>query len=378
MSAEIYKRDDHASAHAPASAAAASGGATCSPATATADGLFGECHSPPSVTRGAKCHYTVAGVDWVQGTGSRGLEAEVGVVLDAFFVRESRNGEGFLGYRHAEFWSGGEVTLCSDPSDERRRGWLLQVKGKACGRLSFGQQMELIERLGWLVGSWTRIDLAVDFMEGGGVIDCALASCERAELTGARKFDPKAPKKIVRGEVEFTGRGVVIGVRGKDGSGRYVRVYDKGLQTGEADAGEWERWEVEFTGDCAAVVAAALRADPRPVTAAGLAFGAIDFRERKGVERHLTRRERVSWFAAIVAGLELVRARAQREGSDLAGYAEHVRRTVAPTIVAFAKAVGQSVAEVWACLVGDQPVKLREGPVVREYVEMFGGPSPAG
>jgi len=163
---------------------------------------------------------------------------------------------------------------------------------------------------------------------------------------------------------------VRLGRRGNVGSGRYARVYDKGLETKTAGANQWQRFEVEYTGQVAAFALAMLLeserdgmarmvVDPRVESktcwedqAVAMALGAFDFREVTG-SRELGRRPRVSWWAAFVGQVECVRVKAAKPvARSLKATARWVRKCVAPTLVSMMRRSGRSLMEVLTDLVG--------------------------
>jgi hypothetical protein len=177
--------------------------------------------------------------------------------------------------------------------------------------------------------------------------------------------------------VELCGRGVYIGSRGENGSGRFVRVYDKGLESGQAAAGEIIRWELESSADVARQIwadfVAVLGNDSSGGATALLAarvVGAVDFRTP---DCRLDRSERSSWWSAF---LELVGrpvlCRARQKVTRLAGHVAWLRRTVVPKIAACAKATGQDFKAVALELLSAEGIRASSvcSIVVQEYVKL--------
>ena len=224
--------------------------------------------------------------------------------------------------------------------------------------------------------------------------------CEKGELTGARNFEEF--KQSRTGSSGSRGLGVAIGSRGKHGSGRYVRVYDKGLESKECPANEWHRYEAEFSKD---VADQALRwilqgqvmseqkvepifgswvggFDPTPgwaISAAQCAFGAIDFKEKGSfVSRSLRRRPRCQWWSEVIAGVEplLIKARRVRF-AGLEATAAAFRKQWAPSLVAMARLTKQSIEQVCRNLVGDfDAVRSACTVAVYEYQQAVVGAVP--
>ena len=170
----------------------------------------------------------------------------------------------------------------------------------------------------------------------------------------------------------FTGYGVTLGMRGKDGSGRYVRVYDKGLESEEAAIGTWERWETEFSKTVAEKVGAELVAsDNWRETCLSLALGAVEFREATGA-RLLKRRPLATWWAELLDNVNPVTIKATRIKTNLTRYGGWIRKAVVPNLATMAHESGQTLAEVVAFFTGGQHLAKRPAeasPVVWEYLD---------
>jgi hypothetical protein len=101
---------------------------------------------------------------------------------------------------------------------------------------------------------------------------------------------------------ELEGDAANFGRRGKDGSGRYVRFYDKTLESNYTR--DCIRAEVENSGErahewftklCSCKDLAAFE------TMMGeIVCGAIDFADKEGAHKHRDRFQRLAWWAAIV------------------------------------------------------------------------------
>jgi len=165
------------------------------------------------------------------------------------------------------------------------------------------------------------------------------------------------------------GYGCYIGLRGKAGSGRYLRIYDKGLQTGDRPAGTWERFEVEHTQDIANQVAVKIgTADDWLNAAMAIALGTVDFREKNG-SRELARRPRLKWWSQVLEGIEPVRVRERRSVTTIDSWRGWLGRAAIPALKAVAIHSGQSEADLLHDLFADV-LPHREGerhPVVFDY-----------
>ena len=210
--------------------------------------------SPPPVTRGESSSPTKqaqtkrAKVDWLNCTFD-GSDETVVSILEALSLVMRRpvsgtDGRGMLGFSHsvgirASVGSGSEPVGCLAFGGESQKGrWLLQLTGHGCGLVA--DWAGLASMLRALNAKLTRVDLAVDFLEGEhGVVEALdLHACDGFNGGGRR------PSSSIAGDWvdEVSGRTVYIG---KSANGKMLRVYEKGRQLGHADS-EWVRWEVQF------------------------------------------------------------------------------------------------------------------------------------
>lgn len=154
----------------------------------------------------------------------------------------------------------------------------------------------------------TRLDLSADF--GGTTIEPVIKSMEQ------RDYSPMKIHKLIdsRG-TPMGGRTCYFGQRGSEGSGCYVRFYEKGKEQGLPI--DILRFEIELSSDKAQEAAMLLtgEAEQWEKVGASIMAGAIDFREGYGASRgqsHASRDcERSIWFASLVTRLgESVKLRA--------------------------------------------------------------------
>ena len=313
----------NACVHSCASTAAASVG----PGEGWTDPRPCEIGSPPSVIRGAKLHEAVqvsGGIDTLTVRGSEKNRHRAEAWLREKFGQLSAcPGRNF--YRSALRAECGAVLWYDPPwgEDGQEPHCTIHLTGDVLALVGSGVRIqwlrELVE-LGFRIV--TRIDLCIDWQGVGlDLVGSMHAACERGELCHARLFDPRAPK-TARGDLK--GYTLYLGRRGKDGSGRFVRAYDKGLESGTGAYGERHRLEVQYSGDCAFTVAHMLLAADRVEDESGflliewngvkavkgwmgqlvaLVLGAVDFRVANGA-KSLKRRPRSPFWDDVLAGVD--------------------------------------------------------------------------
>ena len=112
--------------------------------------------------------------------------------------------------------------------------------------LADATKLQLMHDLEALGVKCTRIDLAADdFTRKRLVMDVIHQAATAGHVVGFRCYDPRRPLKNMQ-TGQLAGDTAYFGKRGNHGSGRYVRFYDKGLESnGEVDS---IRYEVELSG----------------------------------------------------------------------------------------------------------------------------------
>ena len=316
------------------------------------------------------------GVDWLRMTGAVQDLPMVRQVLEAVFG-PGESGKGLFLYTSSIRFHGGLVRLLYDADgvDRHAGKFGVEIPGGALASLSAEQRIELLRDLvGWHMKA-TRLDVAIDLVGYDHevyLVEGVLGACERGELIGARRWRPII-ERTAKGRL--TGATVYLGKRGSEGSGRMVRCYDKGLESGIGVANRWHRWEVEFSGDCAAQVADHLAGCVDWVEPAiATSLGAVDFKTETGA-RDACRRPRATWWADIVgliqdqAKLDLERVKAKRKPASLPGFVRWFNRNVLPTLREMGRIADWSYADVVAWLMEGEPPKAcgESRPVLVEF-----------
>lgn len=244
---------------------------------------------------------------------------------------------------------------------------LAEFDGDDAGRIVVVR--DLVKAVG-IPTAATRLDLFVEYLgEGIRLIDELEQGFNRKELTGAKRCERLRTERYVHGGRQVVGDTIYLGKRGKGGSGRLVRCYDKGLEDKDhpLPPGRRIRYEVELTGNCAESallwIRAADRWDQTGEKDEGLAelqqgwipqalsfiFGAIDFREPGLKSRSLKRRKRCAWWAAVVGDRSAVRLRRRRRpGPSLASTTRWMQRCVLPTLADASRLSGRRFDQVLA------------------------------
>lgn len=247
-------------------------------------------------------------------------------------------------------------------------GWgVLELSGSFLASMSFDERIKLLAKLLRLGCNVTRLDVALDLRNAtASVLQLAADGAARGELCHARRF-----RRVSEFErLAEAGSMVTFGTRGHNGSGRFVRIYDKGLEQSQG-AEWWYRWEAEFSDDVATKTAIAIVSALDPLREArSAAVGAVEFREANG-ERYLDDRPFVPWYEELRAGRGVL-FRTARGTPTFERWAGWVTRAVVPSLTTYARLMDMDLDEflVWlgARLTGHD--HKRQGQVAAELLQL--------
>lgn len=253
----------------------------------------------------ASVHWLRLSFSWANWTGIRDLCDRMWGASEA--------GRACHSYQASMRYAGG-AALWFDKDGQYRDAihggkFTLEVPGGALEVLPHEKLVELLLTSSSLGGCCIRLDAALDDVARrvvpGDVVDLFRRGC----MSGFRKMGTRQDERIggvtLRDECSF-------GTRGSAGSGKYLRVYDKWLESlGENKA---VRWEMEFSGERAGdgflVLVEAARRTKTSLgsyaslsrAVASLVTGNVDFVDRgHAVDARVSRCQRVPFWSAICA-----------------------------------------------------------------------------
>ena len=208
-----------------------------------------------------------------------------------------------------------------------------------------------------------RIDLAVDVRceTGVGLIKDLRQSMRRREIARIKTFGDHFSYD---GKGRITGHTFSMGKRGKQGSGKYIRVYDKGLETETLPRGQWERFEVEFTDDVACQVSQELW-DTKDFerTAFDLVCGTLNIVKRPSTTSLDVARSRLKpspYWKAFCAGTTPLYKRAIKEMKPIENSIDYLIEIVLPQLDKAAKANGVTLFEWLRVAAGPNGENIRK------------------
>jgi hypothetical protein len=219
---------------------------------------------------------------------------------------------------------------------EGRKECLFSLSGKCVDRLTLHDLLGLFENIRDMGGKFSRLDLAYDDFDGELRLEDVHAAAEAGNVIGYRRYNAQRPKTMSVDGGVLLGDSAEFGRRGKDGSGRFNRIYNKCLESGgEVNA---VRLEVEFSKEMANHVGRLLSmsgsADVMEKKISEAIGGSIDFRER-GEHAHIDRMPRLPWWQKILDRLGACKYSVDRVIPKLQRTVEYLCQTYGPTFAAW-------------------------------------------
>ncbi len=287
----------------------------------------------------------LTGVHWLRiSFDFKQLDSVKAMVCSFFGVCEMCY-NGILSYSARFIWASG-VSLCFDEDPELRqkahRGRItLDVPGSCCDELTAPDLLLLKQYCQELRGKCTRIDVFFDDYNRLVNLDELRDTVEKNDFSGFRIVGQNSTRdRTKKKNGGMTYDAVTFGRRGSKGSGKYLRVYDKNLESkGEENC---IRWEVEFTQHYAEEVFKILAGadgnlDVYAICCGSLVAGCIKFVHRNG-DKNITRLELYDWWESIEKCLGVLHIRIAKKKNSLTGMIEWTERQVSPTLSVIAQA----------------------------------------
>lgn len=209
-----------------------------------------ESSSTTSTSESPDARSRAAKIDWLNATFDQpamsvhGLISFVGQLMGRPLTAELDGGLFGFTERHrvtARLDDGAKVEIGSIAlGGESQKGrWLLQLNGKGCGLVAdWTSLQELLEGLDATI---SRVDLAVDFLDGEYTVDDALTLWDQGAFIN-RGRNPELDTQGAWHESGTKGRTMYVG---KLKNGKTLCVYEKGRQLNMPDS-DWTRYEVRL------------------------------------------------------------------------------------------------------------------------------------
>jgi Replication initiation factor len=295
-------------------------------------------HQPPPVSNTGVTSPSntsvLVGIDWLSGTFNDSQAESMRRFLADFFSDEWALGKGALGFYQNSYRSSLGICMGLDPYQSEgssRHDALISIPASV---LSTVPQSRLHRLLGELIlrfdFHYSRLDLKLDDYAKNITPYIAYDAWKLGNVSGFRVHRWISSGKL--GAV--SGCTLELGRRGKSGCGKFVRIYDKTVESGGAiDA---TRLEVEFSGDkCKQVVGflASLPFEEFASNIVGIISGSLDFIDRSFSPGHPERCPRLAWWSAIVDRVDKIGLTTSRPVQTIQRIKSWVNKQVAPSLV---------------------------------------------
>ena len=259
--------------------------------------------SPPQVIRGLNCQkVNNVGVHWLRMSFNYSCLQEIVDILGVYFGGYVEKDYGLWAFDRSFRFSDCDACVYFDSTLERsasqhRSKFTVELTGSCLELLSGSDLFEFIRSLVIFSPSCSRLDLYFDDNGRSIVPNELIDIIKRGDFTKFRTFSVIQKFKdcaLSQDQVNF-------GTRGDSGSGRYLRVYDKMLES-DCD-NKAIRWELELTKQKSRVIfryLSSLNSESDFLKAVGsFVGGSIDFVYR-GDHQHISRMPRYSFWQNII------------------------------------------------------------------------------
>lgn len=283
----------------------------------------------------------VAGTDWTSCTFPRvHLEEFIRLVECTFKQTLVRQKVGW------KFYTESYKTPCGVLlADKRLAGETvaseayLSLPAGCLNLLEPNQQASLFAALHRMGAKCTRLDVRIDDYEKTVTIEEIAQAAKSGNFACFRSF------RIIESGImgnSRTGGTVEFGRRGKNGTGKFFRSYDKGVESG----GKFEciRHELELSGERSANCFAILAQAPSelwPELIGGWIRDAISFVDRSVSDR-LGRCPLLGWWEQLIGKFNALSLSVERPKTTIEKAKKWLQKQVAPTIAFVCNAIGSS------------------------------------
>ena len=296
--------------------------------------------TPRNVIRGVNSHLrNEVGVHWLRISVSRKHLQSLRDYCNVYFGASTKDGYGLWSYDTRYSWPN-KASLNFDAdsarSDMVHGGKItLDVPGSALDRIEKADLSLFLLSLRQFKPTATRIDVFFDDYSRLITPDQLSKIAGKNHYSGFRHSQVKQSFKqnIKKGKADLLHDEVDFGRRGQNGSGKYMRCYDKNLETdGEKNC---VRWEVEFTKERAQIIfdqiSQITSIDAFATLCGALVAGCITFVHRCS-EKNIARLSVYKFWEKIKDLLGTLVIRVPSHKTNLSGKYEWVYRQVSPTL----------------------------------------------
>ncbi len=257
-------------------------------------------------------------IHWIQGSLPKAFLWPVLCYLQALFGEGEKQDRGGMFYARKYVFDK-SVRLYFDEEDSGRDDICVSVSGGACDHIGQEAVFHLVKFLAKKQFKASRLDCAVDDCNRSVSLETVKEAVFKCNFQGFLVVEPLEKYKLDGESLVKVSDGWCFGRRGSMGNGKYLRIYDKALEShGENSA---IRWECEFSGKRSRTVfnelSSSLDQFHLATKIAALVGGCIDFRDRTGSGGHLDRMERLAWWELLLTEFGRIVTIPQRRSASM-------------------------------------------------------------
>ena len=212
----------------------------------------GGAFNPRTVTRGESIEGDTLSktvIDYVRCTFNKPaftVQFLIGLLEDYMQVnlQAKDSGKGLHGFKEAirleAFVNGAfkQIGFIAFGGETQKGRWMLDFTGQACGLIKDWDAFQ--DLLEGLEARLTRVDIALDFLEGQKTVDHAVKMYKKGEFT----LCGRPPESSVAGDWVSKEKGRTLYI-GNIKNGKELCIYEKGKQLGDLES-EWTRYELRL------------------------------------------------------------------------------------------------------------------------------------
>jgi len=269
------------------------------------------------------------GIDWIAGTTKESKSTELMAELGQFFTDEFVDQERGVGFYQESYKSTLGILVGLKPRGTDRDDSYFSIPGSVVGAIAHERIHELVKLLIYKYDfHFSRMDLKLDDYSKTITPELAYTAYQDGNVAGFKTHHWHSSGSELKG----IGRSLCLGRAGNKGSGKYLVIYDKSIESkGEIDA---TRMELRLSGDIVKSAATLFSAIPAGEIAKyifDIITSSVDFVVRDASER-LDRAVRLDWWAVIADGRERIKLTGIHIKSTLDSAKRWVHNQVAPIL----------------------------------------------
>jgi hypothetical protein len=321
------------------------------------------------------------GIDWIQGTiPFDRMDLAFDYLYRICGTKPEIYNHGFLGFQAAAEWHPFNIKIMWDLDHANRRRHknriVIQFGGTALACISATGLKQLCSDLCHILAfKCSRCDFCFDDFERIIEVQEVAEHANRGSYAGFRVHDPRLPRDV---HGKLRSASCNFGGRGKNGGGKYLRCYDKFLES--KGAINSIRWEVEFSKARANQIFFKLAMTYSMVEFVSLIAqfigGSIDFIERHG--KRLNPMDRLAFWEQILDTLGAATIRNPQPEKSIEKAENWISKTCSSTMQMIIQAKGETAFYEWLNTQIDQArLKPPHQEAINVYHRTHGTTDPA-